>query len=432
MQPSVSVGLMTAPKVNFSLTGIYSTENHDIVSGRQEAEMSDSGLTFLWNGANYTSLIFTPSSVEGDSFEVDDITIGVKFHWERRENQRFRGALKLLADNGAITVINIVDVEEYLRSVISSEMSAKASINLLRAHAVISRSWLMAQLEASDGDNNAGREVVIRDIPGERIRWWDRSNHSLFYVCADDHCQRYQGIGRIIRPEAASAVDDTRGEVLTYNGKICDARFSKCCGGALETFDTCWDDTPHPYLRAVRDNLSESPLPDLSNEEKAREWIMGSPEAFCNTSNERILSQVLNAYDRETADFYRWEISISRQELSQLFTAKTGVDLGMILSLTPLKRGKSGRISRLEVKGTAGSIIIGKELEIRRALSTTHLYSSAFVVETAGDTFRFRGAGWGHGVGLCQIGAAVMGDRGFSYREILSHYYKDTEITRLY
>lgn len=431
MQPTVSVGLMTAPKVNFSLTGIYSTEDQQIVSGRQEAVMSDSGLTFLWNGANYTSIVFTPSSVEGDSFEVDNITIGVKFHWERRENQRFRGALKLIANNGAITVINIVDVEEYLRSVISSEMSANASINLLRAHAVISRSWLMAQLEAS-ADESAGQEVVIHDIPGERIRWWDRSNHSLFNVCADDHCQRYQGIGRIIRPEAASAVDDTRGEVLTYEGRICDARFSKCCGGALETFDTCWDDTPHPYLQAIRDNITESPLPDLSKEEEARKWILGSPEAFCNSSNERILSQVLNNYDRETADFYRWEVTISREELSQLFATKTGIDLGMIQSLTPLRRGKSGRISRLEVKGTSGSIIIGKELEIRRALSPTHLYSSAFVVDSSGDTFRLHGAGWGHGAGLCQIGAAVMGDRGFSYREILSHYYKDTEITRLY
>lgn len=429
MEPVIAVGICAEKQIDFSFEGIFHTENQPIVTGHQTAAISESGLTFEWNGEKFTSLEFTPTSELGDSFSIEGVTIGVKFHWERKECQRFRGALRLVASEGKITVINAVSVEEYLKSVISSEMSATASLNLLRAHAVISRSWLLAQIEAKHTETP---EAIIRDHDGERIRWWDRSNHLLFDVCADDHCQRYQGITRISSETAIGAVSDTRGEVLTYDGKICDARFSKCCGGMLETFETCWDDTPHPYLASHRDTLAEQTTPDLTDEKAAREWITGSPESFCNTAEERILRQVMNNYDLETRDFYRWTVSYTTETLSELFARKTGLDLGTITELTPLTRGKSGRISRLRVNGTKGSAVIGKELEIRRALSESHLYSSAFVVERTADGFRLRGAGWGHGVGLCQIGAAVMGDMGYDYRTILHHYYKDAEITKIY
>lgn len=429
MEPVIAVGICAEKQIDFCLEGIFRTENQPIVTGNQKAVMSPSGVTFEWNGENYTSLEFSPTSEIGDSFMIDGVTIGVRFHWERKERQRFRGSLRLIASEGKITVVNAISVEEYLKSVISSEMSATASLNLLRAHAVISRSWLLAQIE---GKHTETAEAIIRDHDGERVRWWDRSNHSLFDVCADDHCQRYQGITRISSETAIGAVADTRGEVLMYDGKICDARFSKCCGGMLETFETCWDDTPHPYLASHRDTLEGRTLPDLTDEQAAREWICGSPESFCNTTEERILKQVMNNYDLETRDFYRWSVSYTAAELSDIFTRKTGLDLGTITDLTPLLRGKSGRISRLQVTGTKGSVIMGKELEIRRALSESHLYSSAFVVETTADGFTLRGAGWGHGVGLCQIGAAVMGDMGYDYRTILHHYYKDADISKIY
>ena len=429
MQPTIAVGLLCEPSVTFSFTGIYSTAGHPIVTGPQKVCISSSGMALDWNGDTYTSLEFTPTSPDGNYFEIEGVTIGVKFHWERKESQRFRGSLRLIVEDGKVRAINEIDVEEYLKSVISSEMSATASLNLLRAHAVISRSWLLAQIQSQRAENP---EVIVRDTATERVRWWDRSNHRSFDVCADDHCQRYQGITRVSSPNAIGAVDDTRGQVLTFGGAICDARFSKCCGGILETFETCWDDTSHPYLTAVRDTPAETPIPDATTASGAKKWIEDSPDSFCNTSDARILGQVLNNYDRETADFFRWKVEYSESDLSALVNRKLGEDLGDIVALTPLSRGASGRIYRLEITGTKKSLIIGKELEIRRALSESHLYSSAFYVSHKAGRFILHGAGWGHGVGLCQIGAAVMGEMGYSYREILSHYYKGAEINTIY
>lgn len=442
-QPQIAVGICSEPTVSFRFGGIYSTAGVDVVTGSQTAEISPSGLGIMWNGNVYTDIEFTPTSPEGDHFEIDGVTIGVRFHWERKESQRFRGSLRLIVDNGKITVINIIGVEEYLKSVISSEMSATASLSLLRAHAVISRSWLLAQIGKRDITT---AETVIRDRGGERIRWWDRSNHELFDVCADDHCQRYQGMNRVATSTAASAVADTRGLVLTHNGELCDTRFSKCCGGVMEVFETCWDDNPKPYLQARRDSTDVNDFPDLSIKENAREWIMSSPTAFCNTADKRVLSQVLNGYDRETPDFYRWTEELTQEKISRLIAERLGRDFGAIIDLQPLTRGKSGRIRELKVKGSKGEITIGKELMIRRALSESHLYSSAFVVErvfgenitaeneveAVPEKFILHGAGWGHGAGLCQIGAAIMGERGYDYREILSHYYPSTTLTKLY
>lgn len=428
MQPDISVGICTEPRIDFTLEGIYSCETDSVVTGRQKVEMSETGMTFDWNGRKYASITFEPTSADGDTFEIDGVTIGIKFHWEQKERQRFRGKLRLVADSGRITAINIINVEEYLKSVISSEMCATASLNLLRAHAVISRSWLMAQLE----NRNVTADAVIKDHDGEIIRWWDRSNHALFDVCADDHCQRYQGITRISSDNALGAVDDTCGLVLTFDGKICDARFSKCCGGMLERFSTCWEDSDYPYLESYRDDAGESATPDLRNESEARAWIESKPASFCNTDSRRIISQVLNDYDRETADFYRWQVEYTVKELSDLIEEKLSMHLGLITAIEPLQRGPSGRIFRLRITGENGTAVIGKELEIRRTLSPSHLYSSAFTVDRDDDRFIIRGAGWGHGVGLCQIGAAVMADKGYDFRSILSHYYKGAQLTKLY
>lgn len=314
-------------------------------------------------------------------------------------------------------------MEDYLESVISSEMSATSNLPLLMAHAVISRSWLMSQKENKAKPNTQERH-------GDAfIRWYDHTDHTFFDVCADDHCQRYQGITMETSPNVAEAIRRTRGELLTYNGEICDARFSKCCGGAMEEFQYCWDDTPKPYLKGIGDTPSEK-IPDLTIEENARQWIMSEPESFCNTKDKRILSQVLNDYDQETTDFYRWHVSYTQEQLTELVNRKLGMDLGTITDLVPLKRGKSGRIYELKIVGSKKTIVIGKELEIRRALSESHLYSSAFVVDKHDNVFDIHGAGWGHGVGLCQIGAAVMGDKGYSYDEILKHYYPEAQIEK--
>lgn len=448
-EPQVKVGILSATSIKFTLTGIYSTPDEHVVTGIQEVTVSDSGLALMWGGRMYPSLEFTPTSLLGDSFELEGVTIGVNFHWERRENQRFRGSLLLKPIDGKVTAINVVGIEEYLVSVISSEMSSTSSLPLLRAHAVISRSWVLAQIENRSKNSGSGaerREPSAPKSPGTAatgfkniIKYWDHDDHKDFDVCADDHCQRYQGISRVSTPVAASAVADTRGEVLTYDGKLCDARFSKCCGGVFEKFENCWEDVEHPYLQPRRDGVDELDYPDLTIEENAREWILGEPQAFCNTTNARILSQVLNNYDQETADFYRWSVTLSREKIKSLVNSRLEMDLGDIVELRPLARGTSGRIYKLLIVGTTDEIEIGKELMIRRTLSDTHLYSSAFVVERNDidaegipGSFTLRGAGWGHGVGLCQIGAAIMGDRGYRYNEILAHYYPGSTIKKLY
>ena len=372
------------------------------------------------------------------SFTLHNVTIGISYHWERQEEQTFTGRLKLISDGDSVIAINILPVEDYLVSVISSEMSATSSVEFLKSHAVISRSWLLAQIGNRDKkDVHKSLQQCISE-EDSIIRWYDREDHKLFDVCADDHCQRYQGITKATNPSVAKAVRETEGKVLMYNNEICDARFSKCCGGVSETFDTCWENKDYPYLQPVADNEGSLTISDLSIEDNADKWIRSNPKAFCNTHDEKVLKQILNIYDQETTDFYRWKVKYSQNEISDLIHRKTGIDFGEIKDLIPIKRGKSGRISKLKIVGTMRTMTIGKELEIRRALSESHLFSSAFIVDKTGDSdcipsgFIITGAGWGHGVGLCQIGAAIMGEKGYSYDKILLHYYKNAEIRKLY
>ncbi|WP_373733117.1 SpoIID/LytB domain-containing protein, partial [Bacteroides heparinolyticus] len=360
-----------------------------------------------------------------------------------KEDQRFLGALKIIVEDGKLTAINVVKVEDYLTSVISSEMSATASLELLKAHAVISRSWLLAQIQKNREIAEAKTDYsAFTQTEEELIRWYDREDHTRFDVCADDHCQRYQGITRASTEIVKQAIAATYGRILMYDGKICDARFSKCCGGAFEEFQYCWEDAKHPYLAKQRDysvNSQKPTPPDLTQEAEADRWIRTSPEAFCNTTDKRILSQVLNNYDQETTDFYRWKVAYTQDELSALILKRSGIDYGQIIDLVPVARGTSGRLWKLKIVGTKKTLTIGKELEIRRTLSASHLYSSAFVVdkeelspEGIPGRFVLTGAGWGHGVGLCQIGAAVMGEQGYTYDAILLHYYIDAQIEKLY
>ena len=383
---------------------------------------------------------------EDCSFSLMDVTIGIDFHWERNETQTFKGSLEVIkSSNGELTAVNVLDIEDYLQSVISSEMSATSHMELLKAHAVISRSWALCKIQRSLG----GSAFAYHESEGKRICWYGSEPHEGFDVCADDHCQRYQGLRAKDHKNAIKAVQETKGEVLCQLGvrseelgvkeyEICDARFYKCCGGVTEQFETCWEDTHFDYLVKVEDNDARYSLRsstrrqvqvpmNLTTEEGARKWILSSPEAFCNTNDKQILGQVLNDYDQETIDFYRWKVVYSQDELTAL-VARHAPQLGKIIDLIPLKRGVSGRIYELKIVGENDSIIIGKELEIRKWLSNSHLYSSAFAVEKGGDTFTLYGAGWGHGVGLCQIGAAVMAEKGYTYKEILQHYYPNTEI----
>ncbi|MBQ6209912.1 MAG: DUF4922 domain-containing protein [Prevotella sp.] len=426
-EPIVSVGIVSGQQIKFALNTPYVAKGMEL-TGEQVVAFSEGGI--LWNGDQYHELRLVPKSADG-SFSLKDVIIGVNFHWERRETQTFKGTLRLVVEADQIYAINELPVEQYLESVISSEMKASSSLELLKAHAVISRSWLLAQMEKrranQEGGNNFFSFIKKDD---ELIRWYDREDHTIFDVCADDHCQRYQGITKQTDPKVAAAIRATRGQVLLSEGGICDARFSKCCGGVTEEYQYCWENIRKPYLLSVRDGHGE--MPDLTQEDAARAWILDSPEAFCNTTDAHVLSQVLNDYDRETQDFYRWKVSCTQRELSELVSDKLKMDFGEIEELIPLERGKSGRISKLKIVGTKRTFTIGKELEIRRALSDTHLYSSAFVVERHGSRFDIIGAGWGHGVGLCQVGAAVMGEQGFKYDEILLHYYLNAEVKRIY
>ena len=392
----------------------------------------------LWNGNVYRELTFTPLD-EDSSFSLYDVTIGINFHWERQETQSFIGTLKLVVYEGKITAINILPAEDYLTSVISSEMNATSSLEFLKAHAVVSRSWLLAQIEKRKAmSKKQGDFFSFVKTDTEYIRWYDREDHTIFDVCADDHCQRYQGITKATNQSVAEAVKATRGQVMMYKNSICDARFSKCCGGITEEFDTCWENKKYPYLTAVRDDKNAAAMPDLTIEEEADKWIRSTPDSFCNTHDKHIISQILNNYDQETANFYRWKVRYTQEELAELIRTNTKCDYGQIIDLIPVERGKSGRISKLKTVGTLKTLIIGKELEIRRTLSDTHLFSSAFVVDKGPQQddvpawFELTGAGWGHGVGLCQIGAAVMGEKGYNYNDILLHYYKDADIRKLY
>lgn len=444
-QPNVNVGIVSGQKIHFSLNKPYLAKG-EMVTGEQEVAFSEGGI--LWNGNQYSSLTFHPQSADA-SFSLSDVTIGVNFHWERKETQTFLGTLHFVVESDKICAINELPVERYLESVISSEMSATSSLELLKAHAVISRSWLLAQMkkrrEVAESGNNFFSFVKKDD---RLIRWYDREDHTIFDVCADDHCQRYQGITKETSPHVAEAIRQTKGQILMDGDDICDARFSKCCGSVTEEFQYCWEDTPKNYLSSVRDIIqgvksagtaTPAPLPSLQDEAAADAWIRSNPPAFCNTTDKKILSQVLNDYDQETADFYRWKVTLTQEKLQQLLDEKLKMSFGDILDLQAEERGKSGRISKLRIVGTEKTFVIGKELEIRRALSDTHLYSSAFVVDRCDidekgvpQRFDIIGAGWGHGVGLCQIGAAVMGEEGFDYDAILLHYYQGAEIKKVY
>ena len=437
-QPDVTVGIVSAQKIHFSLNKPYLAKGEKVL-GEQVVEFSEGGV--LWNGNQYSQLTFHPQSADA-SFSLSNVTIGVNFHWERKETQTFLGTLRFVVESDKIVAINELPVEKYLESVISSEMSATSSLELLKAHAVISRSWLLAQMkkrrEVAESGNNFFSFTKKEDT---LIRWYDREDHTLFDVCADDHCQRYQGITKETSPHVAEAIRQTKGQILMDGEEICDARFSKCCGGITEEFQYCWEDTPKTYLTAVRDIALgvEHTLPNLTNEEEAEKWIRFNRPAFCNTQDKKILSEVLNDYDQETVNFYRWKETLSQEKLQQLIADKLKMDLGAILDMKAVERGKSGRISKLQLIGTEKTFTIGKELEIRRTLSDSHLLSSAFVVDKydkdeqgVPQRFELIGAGWGHGVGLCQIGAAVMGEQGYHYDAILLHYYQGAEIKKLY
>ena len=442
--PLITVGILSGKEIGFSFPKEFISSDGIAICGIQQAVYRKGKI--CWQEKEYDELSFTPQQDTSSFFELQDVTIGINFHWERKEVQRFKGELKIIVEDDRLTAINIIPIEDYLTSVISSEMSATASLELLKAHAVISRSWLLNKLKVANGklkvimhpDNTANFELST--LPSQLIKWYDHEAHKNFDVCADDHCQRYQGITRASTPQAIEAVFATRGEVLMYEEEICDARFSKCCGGAFEEFQNCWENVKHPYLIGQRDSKTETRLPDLTKEAEADKWIRTSPAAFCNTHNKQVLSQVLNNYDQETTDFYRWRVCYSQQELSELIHKRSGIEFGKIIDLIPVERGTSGRLVRLKIVGTLRTLIIGKELEIRRTLSSSHLYSSAFVVDKEykedekeiPSRFILTGSGWGHGVGLCQIGAAVMGEQGYKYKEILSHYYPGSAIEQQY
>lgn len=428
---------MQSHELKFTLNGAYTCAGKT-VEGEQTICLDKDAIS--WNGEHYDNLTFEPMNFTTASFTLNDVTIGVSFHWRRQESQTFRGSLHILIDGDNLVAVNVLPVEDYLKSVISSEMSAHASLELLQAHAVISRSWLLAQIhkdKSASAITDAATGMI--DTPDEQIKWWDRDDHELFDVCADDHCQRYQGITRATTDKVEQAIDATRGQVLMYNGQLCDARFSKSCGGVMEEFENCWEPCHHGYLEARRDSKDETDFPDLTREDQAAEWILSKPDAYCNTTDPAILSQVLNDYDQETKDFYRWSVEYRQDELAELIKQRTGIDYGRIRDLQPVARGTSGRLYKLRIVGEKHTRMIGKELTIRYALSPSCLYSSAFIVERHDmdadgypASIVLRGAGWGHGVGLCQIGAAVMGAQGIDYKTILLHYYPGAAIETLY
>jgi SpoIID/LytB domain protein len=435
---------MNREKIDFSLNGdFFLSGKNETVSGNFSASVENGQIAVDGPSGQIsgTEIVFEPADLDSCELELKNVTIGVNFHWEQNENQRFQGALKLMVEDGKVTAINVLPVENYLVSVISSEMSAKSSPELLKAHAIISRSWLMAQIgKQEEISGSQAAYQVISETNDEYIRWYDREDHLNFHVCADDHCQRYQGTTRSHNPNVAKAVNETAGVVLSYQGKICDARFSKCCGGIAELFENCWEPVNHPYLT----NVIDHPLvpagfeTELTVEQNAAKWIHGNPEAFCNTREEEVLRQVLNEYDWSAKNFYRWTVEYSQEQISELLCRRSGRDFGQIIDLIPVERGQSGRLVRLKIVGAKKTLTVGKELEIRRWLSESHLYSSAFTVEKQdirngiSQQFILYGAGWGHGVGLCQIGAAVMGHKGYRYDEILLHYYKNAALEKRY
>lgn len=420
-EPTVNVGIMEADTLDVTLHGEYTDEAGNMVTGK----------------IHITQPMKIIPRRSDCRFTLHEVVIGIGFHWEQTMEQTFEGALDVITSHsGKLIAVNVIGVEKYLRSVISSEMNANAPEEFLKAHAVISRSWLMAQMEHK---NHPASQQEMAETETERIKWYDHEDHELFDVCADDHCQRYQGIRENMPASVTRALDATRGEVLTSDGKLCDARFSKCCGGMMERFSTCWANEDMTYLASKRDAESEEVLPNLTDEVEAERWCTSRPDAWCASPSPQLLAKVLNGYDLDTPDFYRWKVEYSGKELAELLRERTGIDFGEIISMIPLHRGPSARIDKLRIHGTKHTMIVGKELEIRRSLSKSHLYSSAFVITPSHTNrlgvpqhWKLQGAGWGHGVGLCQIGAAAMADTGKPYTEILTHYYPGANITKLY
>jgi len=434
-QPKITVGIMDRQtEVAGRLNGNYRGDEFGPVSGRFSAK-TEAGMMVLADEANQEicrSGSIRLTGQEGSTFSLFSVTIGNRFHWQRTEDQTFQGDLILRPrKDGTIIAINEISLEDYLTSVISSEMSGDAPMEFLKTHAILSRSWLLAALDRKKkkGESLTPANKTAKKY-GDVIRWYDREDHDLFDVCADDHCQRYQGITKIESGQADEAVRETRGIVITHQDEICDTRYSKACGGITEDFDTAWDNKRVPYLRSISD--ASVPHRPITTEEEASAWILSNPEAYCGTKDERLLEKILPDFDRETKGFFRWRVETSRKELKEILREKSGFDFGTLQEILPLHRGPSGRISRLQIVGSKRSVVVGKELEIRRWLSRSHLYSSAFIVKAEAERFVFHGAGWGHGVGLCQIGAAVMATRGFSAKEILNHYYRGVEIKKVY
>ncbi len=434
MEPHINIGVLSAPQIQFIFNGKYSFKNK-LYSGLNSVVSENGKIRF--DGKLFDKIIFLADDENTASFDLLDVVIGIGFHWERKENQRFKGNLKLIVENNQLTAINILPVEDYLLSVISSEMSATSSLELLKAHAVISRSWLLAQLKAKGKAKNQSSQMI--DTQTERIKWYDKDDHENFDVCADDHCQRYQGITRATTDFVQQAIEATRGQVLIHNKKICDTRFSKCCGGISELFENCWQPVHYDYLLPVEDKQNGKVRTEIMTEQTLEQFVRNPIKGdFCNTKDAKTLSQVLNSYDLETPDFYRWQVDYSQTEISELLRKRLQIDFGEIIDLQPVERGVSGRLIKLRIVGTKRNLILGKELEIRKALSNSHLYSSAFIVDKKNvqnnvpQTFSLLGAGWGHGVGLCQIGAAIMAEKGYSYNEILFHYFKNAQLQQIY
>lgn len=441
-EPLLSVGIVSSKEINFELYGDFIVEGFKkTFSGRFSAELKNDKIACKSDKDNLeisNEITFTPGDKVTDSFLVKKVLIGKNFHWERKENQRFTGSIKLVRDKNNIWVINILPLEEYLKSVISSEMSAKSSKHLLMAHSIISRSWLLSQLDKQEQEKENNKLSI--ENGDEIIKWYTKDEHTLFDVCADDHCQRYQGITKVSTEIAKQAVEQTKGIVLVSNNKVCDARYSKSCGGISEAFENVWEPVRYDYLTSITDYKFESEIfnTDFSSENNARKWILGNPPAFCNTKDERILSQVLLDFDQETTDFFRWKVEYTQEQISELIKRKSQIDFGDIVDLIPVERGDSARLIKLKIAGSKKSLTIGKELEIRRILSESHLYSSAIVIDKENienkipQKFIIYGAGWGHGVGLCQIGAAVMAFNGYKFDEILLHYFRGALLKKIY
>lgn len=443
-EPTIRVGILTEKKIKFELYGDYKVVGYaDTFSGIFTAEVKNNAIVCRGN----TSVIemadtinFEPDDPYSESFLIHDVVIGIDFHWQMYEKQRFIHSLELIREGDNLVAINKLPLEDYLVSVISSEMNANCSLQSLKALSVVSRSWLLAQLDKSKSAKTEKRSSSVYQTENEIIKWYDREQHKNFDVCADDHCQRFHGVTKVTTEIAIKAVSQTRGVVLLSDDKICDTRYSKSCGGVTEEFENVWEPVKLQYLTSIIDytHPSENFNLDFSNERNARKWILGNLPSFCNTRDKIMLSQILVDYDQETTDYFRWQVEYSQVDLSSIIKEKSGIDFGDILDLIPLERGSSARLIKLKIVGSKKTLIVGKELEIRRLLSPTHLYSSAFVIDKeigndkVPEKFTIRGAGWGHGVGLCQIGSAVMAEKGYQFDEILLHYFSNALLKRIY